>query len=677
MERESFEDEEVAEILNEYYIAIKVDREERPDIDHIYMTVCQLLTGRGGWPLTVFMTPGAKPFFVGTYFPKESRMGMPGLIALLENISDIWGKNKDSLISSSENITAMLTGKDIGEDGENDGDGEDSEIDDAIRDVVIKPGADDRQKHDDFSYRSIIDSAYSVLKHDFDHKYGGFGNVPKFPSAHNLYFLLRYWYITGEEYALEMVEKTLKAMYRGGIFDHIGFGFSRYSTDRKWLVPHFEKMLYDNALLAMAYLEAYQATKNIFFSDVAKKIFEYVLRDMRSPGGGFYSAEDADSEGEEGKFYTWIPDEIEKVLGKTRGKKICNIYDISPNGNFEGKSIPNLISKDVSISGEEGRFIEDCRQKLFEYRGKRIHPYKDDKILTSWNGLMIAAMAMGGRVLGEDKYTEAAEKAANFISAKLVNSNGRLMVRYRDRETAYPGYIDDYAFFMWGLLELYETGFNPCYLKKALELSGDMFKLFWDDREGGFFIYGSDAEWLISRPKETYDGAMPSGNSVAAMNLVRLAKLTGKREFSEKALELFMAFKPEIEAYPTAYTFMLLALMLFYQPSVEIVLVPGDDSINGGTRSKNIGNAKLPVNSDDLTGDSTNRIEMLDVIREKFNPFLSVIVYSNKHKEIVDIIPHIKNYKRIGENSTAYVCRNFSCSAPVSSSNELKLLLDE
>jgi len=396
---------------------------------------------------------------------------------------------------------------------------------------------------------------------------------------------------------LFMVEKTLDSMYSGGIYDHIGFGFCRYSTDEKWLVPHFEKMLYDNALLAIAYLETYQATKNKKYADIAKEIFTYVLRDMTSPEGGFYSAEDADSEGEEGKFYIWSPTEIKEVLGESDGEKFCKYYNITEEGNFEGLNIPNLINS--TIPDEDKEFVELCRKKLFDHREKRVHPHKDDKILTAWNGLMIAALAIGGRVLGIEKYTLAAEKASEFIFSKLVRPDGRLLARYRDGEAAFLAYLDDYAFLIWALIELYETTYKPMYLKKAMELTNDMIKYFWDNKKGGLFIYGSDSEQLITRPKEIYDGAIPSGNSVAALNFLRLSRLTGQQELEEKAHQMFALFGSKIDSMPQGYAFFLTAMLFSKSKSNEVVLV--------GSNEKDTQN-------------------MLSILSEDFRPFTTSIL---------------------------------------------------
>ncbi|MFA6940005.1 MAG: thioredoxin domain-containing protein [Clostridiaceae bacterium] len=617
MERESFEDNQAAEVLNKYFISIKVDREERPDIDHIYMTVCQALTGSGGWPLTIIMTPDKKPFFAGTYFPKNDRMGMMGLISILESVRKAWADNRDQLLSSSSQILSLIKQQD---------------------NISGKELSSD-----------VIQEAFSQFEYDFDKVYGGFGDAPKFPTPHNLSFLLRYWYKTKDKTALEIVEKTLDSMYRGGIYDHIGFGFSRYSTDRKWLVPHFEKMLYDNALLAIAYLETYQITKNKKYSDVALQIFTYILRDMTSEEGGFFSAEDADSEGEEGKFYVWSDDEIKLVLGNQEGNKFCEYFNITPKGNFEGKNIPNLINSHIKETDQE--FIKSCRGKLFKYREKRIHPYKDDKILTSWNGLMIAAMAIGGRALGNNEYIIASEKAASFIFKNLIRKDGRLLARYRSGDAAFPAYIDDYAFLIWGLIELYETTYNSEYLQKAVNLNNDLIKYFWDSQNGGLFVYGSDSEQLITRPKEIYDGATPSGNSVSALNFLRLARLTGMYDLEEKALELLKSFGKSIESYPKGHSYALTALLFINSPGKEIVIA--SDNINEETK------------------------KMTGIINEEFRPFAVSLLYTAETKDIENLVPFITDYKSVNGKPAAYVCEKFSCQAPVTDSGSFNKMLIE
>lgn len=622
MERESFEDEEVAGVLNGNFIAIKVDREERPDIDHIYMNVCQALTGSGGWPLTIIMTPDKKPFFAGTYFPKDSRMGYPGLLEILKETTRIWKNERTPVLDSSEKILEHMR-----------------ESFDAESEGEISMEA--------------VHKAYEGFKASFDKEYGGFGRAPKFPTPHNLQFLLRYWKTTGEAKALSMVEDTLAAMYRGGIYDHIGFGFSRYSTDRKWLVPHFEKMLYDNAQLAIVYIETYLATGKAQYKEVARQIFEYVLRDMTSPDGGFYSAEDADSEGVEGKFYVWSPEKIEAVLGEKDAGQFCNYYGISKKGNFEGRSIPNLIDNKEAFGNIAANPMESMRKKVFEAREKRVHPYKDDKILTSWNGLMIAALAIGARVMGDENYSKAAEKVVAFIREKLIRSDGRLLARFREGDAAYLAYLDDYAFLVWGLIELYEATFKADYIKLALTLNKDMIKYFHDEEKGGLFLYGSDSEQLIARPKDVYDGATPSGNSVAAMNFLKLSRLTGDPELEDKAYEQLNTFAGMIENYPMGYTCMLMTLLFVNSKSSEIVIVGG------------------------RTDSSTQR--MMELVNRNFLPY-SVVVFKNTGEDGMDIsdyVPYINGHDMIEDKATAYVCENFACRAPVTDFEEFESIISK
>lgn len=618
MERESFEDEEVSKILNENYVAIKVDREERPDIDSIYMSVCQAITGSGGWPLTVIMTPDKKPFFTGTYFPKYAKYGHPGIIELLKEIHAAWINNRDKLIRSSENIINSIKKYSIEEKGS--------------------------------LSKGVTDEAYEFFKQTFDNKYGGFGSAPKFPTPHNLSFLLMYYKATGKKPALEMATKTLERMYMGGIFDHIGFGFSRYSTDKKWLVPHFEKMLYDNALLSYTYVEAYQITKNELYKLIADRIFTYILRDMTSPEGGFYSAEDADSEGIEGKFYLWSKEELQEILGKEDSKTFSEYYDISSNGNFEGKNIPNLINapegeiNDISKSQN----LNKIREKLFLCREDRIHPYKDDKVLTSWNGLMIGALAYGGRCFGNNEYIKAAEEAIDFIFNNLIDKNGRLLARYRAGESAYPAYLDDYAFLIHGLIEMYEATYKSIYLEKALSLNNDMIKLFHDSENGGFFLYGNDSEELILKSKDVYDGAIPSGNSMAAINMLRLSRITGNSPLEDMADEIFNTFGGTVEKSPYAHTKFLSAFLLSTLPPKHIIIAGKNE-------------------------DSTTK-EMLNLINKAYMPF-STAILNVENEELYKFIPFVKNNIMLDGKTTAYVCENYTCNLPVSKVEDLEKLL--
>ena len=620
MERESFEDAEVAQMLNHNFVPIKVDREERPDIDHIYMSFCQMLTGHGGWPLTVLLTPKQKPFFAGTYFPKRGKRGMQGLMELLEKVKETWKSNREALVIAGEGFMQSME--------------EESELQGDSRDIS----------------KDILDTAFEMYTRMYEPHFGGFNSAPKFPSPHNLSFLLRYWKMTGEEKALQMVEKTLNSMYRGGIFDHVGFGFSRYSVDRKWLVPHFEKMLYDNALLAISYIEAYQATHKQEYAEVANKIFTYIQRDMTSPEGGFYAAEDADSEGKEGKFYSWDPKEITEVLGEEGSKHFCNYYGITQKGNFEGMNIPNRIEAEGPVNEDWGE-IEPLRQKIFMHREQRVHPFKDDKIMTSWNGLMIAAVALGGRVLQNESYIKAAEKAVDFIYRRLVREDGRLLARFRDGEAAFPAYVDDYAFLTWGLIELYQSTYKPEYLLKALKMNDEMLINFWDKENGGLFIYGKDSEQLISRPKEIYDGAIPSGNSVAAMNFLRLARLTGDRELEAMADAQLKAFVGGIEKSPVSYSHFLTAILFALRPTKEVVIA--GDRLSKDTR------------------------EMIQVLHSGFAPQVVSLLNTGAEemKLLLEAIPFIREQKSLGGKATAYVCQNYACQAPLTDPGVLQEVL--
>lgn len=614
MERESFEDAEVAEVLNRHFVSIKVDREERPDIDTIYMSVCQALTGHGGWPLTVFLTPAKKPFYAGTYFPKVSKRGLPGLLDILSQIAAAWQDKREALLESGEQITEVLK----------------TRMFKHIQGTLSK---------------EVLDEAYAYFAGAFDGQYGGFGNAPKFPTPHNLALLLRYWQLTGQEQALAMVEKTLESMYRGGIYDHIGFGFARYSTDRKWLVPHFEKMLYDNALLALIYGEAYQATKKPLYARVVDEVFTYVLREMTSPQGAFYAAQDADSEGEEGRFYVWTPEEVEEVLGPGPGKEFCSAFDITARGNFEGRSIPNLIEA-TAIP-----LLETARDQLYQARERRIHPYKDDKILTAWNGLMIAAFAFNSRVLGKKEYAQTAARAVDFLMQHLRRKDGRLLARFRDGEAAYPAYAEDYAFLVWGLIELYQSTFEPRYLQLALDFNADLLRYFWDDDHGGLYHYGHDAEQLISRPKELYDGAIPSANSVAAVNLIRLAHLTGRQDLAEKAEQLLHHFGGTVKRSPAAYTHFLQAFCLEQLQVTEVTIAGSLDSPD------------------------TQRL--LEILNLGFNPQVlqSVKAPGKAGQELCRLAPAAAEKEMLDNTATAYVCRGFSCQKPVTSPAELAAML--
>ena len=619
MAHESFEDPYVAKLLNDAFVSIKVDREERPDIDKIYMTVCQLMTGSGGWPLTIIMTPDKKPFFAGTYFPKESRFGRIGLVDLVKRVKDLWMNERKQLLDSSEKIT--LTLQDAGAES---------------------PGRSLEE--------NVLKKTYSLLSGRHDKKNGGFGTAPKFPTPHNLLFLLRFWKRTGDEEALKMVEKTLESMRMGGIYDHVGFGFHRYSTDSNWLVPHFEKMLYDQALLTLAYLEAYQATNKEEFANTAKEILIYVLRDMVSTEGAFYSAEDADSEGEEGKFYVWSKGEIEEILGVEDAKVFSKLYNVDVNGNFldeatRKKTEKNIIHLKSNLPDTPSIDIKLLRNTLFEAREKRIRPHKDDKILTDWNGLMIAAFAKAGYILNDQKYIQVAEKAVDFILNQMKNSEGRLLHRYRKGGADILAFIDDYAFLIWGLINLYEASFETQYLEKAIELTEEQIKLFWDSSIGAFFFTAEDAESLLTRQKETYDGAIPSGNSVAMLNLLRLAQLTGNDEYEKKADQLGRVFAESVRANPVAHSLMMVAVDYAVGPTYSLV----------------------------IAGDSgkEDTILMLNEVRKQFLPNKSLIFRPTEelNPEIDKYSNFVQFFDKYEEKATAFVCINKTCKAPT---NDIK-----
>lgn len=544
MAHESFEDEEIAEALNRSYISVKVDKEERPDIDAVYMAVCQGLTGSGGWPLTIIMTPEQKPFFAGTYYPKTKRYNMPGLLEILEAVTKEWKENRDELTRAGDKIVNVLNGRAQSQEKE----------------PEEKAGMAGRPNKD------LAVAARETLCQAFDNWYGGFGTSPKFPMPHNLMFLLRWYQFEKDGHALEMVEKTLQQMYRGGIFDHIGYGFSRYSTDDKWLAPHFEKMLYDNALLVMVYLEAYQITKNELYKTVAMKTLSYITKEMTNPEGGFYSAQDADSEGEEGKYYVFTQKEILDLIGESDGSLFNQFFDITEPGNFEGKNIPNLIkTRDYDPIPDN---IRKRIPEVYDYRRNRTALHKDDKILTSWNSLMIAAYAKAYKALGEDKYLETAERAAAFLSDSMTGEDGKLRVSWRAGTASGAGTLDDYAFFIWALLELYEAALDLSYLEKAKKMCNLMMECFRDETADGFYLTDKDSERLIYRPKESYDGAIPSGNSAAGYVLIKLSKLTHMEEYHEEGLKQLLYLTGQAESYPAGHCFALMAVMMeLYQES--------------------------------------------------------------------------------------------------------------
>ncbi|MDV0441613.1 thioredoxin domain-containing protein [Methanorbis furvi] len=545
MESESFEDCEVAAVLNEGFVSIKVDREERPDIDAVYMNVCQAMTGSGGWPLTVLMTADQKPFFAGTYLPKHAKFGKPGLLEFLPEVLGLWKKDRDQILSAADEVAAF-----------------------AAKVAAGRPGAVNR---------SLLRSAVGQFRQSFDSGNGGFGPAPKFPMPHNLLFLMRYFEVEHDAFARSMAEKTLTQMARGGICDQVGGGFSRYSTDGSWLVPHFEKMLYDNALLAYSYAEMFRLTKNSFFKNVGIGIFSYVLRELQSPEGGFFCGQDADSEGVEGRFYLFSRSEVLDVLGPKDGSEFCDWFGILEHGMVEGKSVPNLLGN--AEFAKQTPHMALLRERMYDYRRDRSKLLTDDKVLTSWNALMISAFAKGYRVFGNEEYLAAAVRCREFVDQYLRDADGRLFVRYRDGEAAVLGQLSDYAFYSWSLLELYAANFDASCLLDAVRLAEKMVELFSDEENGGLFLYASDAEQLIGRPKEVYDGAMPSGNSAAALVFVRLFRLTGDVRWQEIA-ERQLSFAAGVaERYPAGYCLLLLAMLEMLYPAGEVVCCSAEDEV--------------------------------------------------------------------------------------------------
>lgn len=635
MAHESFEDPDVARLMNDAFVAIKVDREERPDIDNVYMAVCQMMTGGGGWPLTVIMTPDKKPFFAGTYFPKDGRFGRIGMMDLVPRVSAAWGDRREELLTSADQAVARLRQASHSSPGE--------EMDE-----------------------EVLETGFGQLAARFDSEHGGFGHSPKFPTPHNLLFLLRYWKRTGNGQALQMVQKTLESMRQGGIWDHVGFGFHRYSTDREWLVPHFEKMLYDQALIAMAFTEAYQATARGEYRSTAREIFTYVLRDMTAPEGGFYSAEDADSEGEEGKFYVWTTSEVRRLLEEKTADLAIGVFNIEDKGNYleeaarqnTGANILHLGAPMAKIAAEHGMSedalharLQRVREQLFIDRKKRIHPYKDDKILTDWNGLMIAALAKAARAFDEPAYAEASTAAVDFILTRMRNSDGHLLHRFRGGQAGLSAHADDYAFVIWGLIELYETTFEVKHLKLALELNDQMLDRFWDHTAGGFYFTAIDAEPLLTRQKQMYDGATPSANSVATFNMLRLARMTANVDLEKKAHELSRAFSRTMGQSPVSHTMMLCALDFAFGPTYEVVI------------------AGVPGAKDTRT--------MLGALRQRFIPNKVVLLHpiNQTAPEITRLAKYTAEQKALDGKATAYVCMDYNCRLPTADPGRMIELL--
>lgn len=606
MERESFEDEEAAGVLNKYFISIKVDREERPDIDEVYMSVCQAMTGGGGWPLTIIMTPDKKPFFAGTYLPKNDAYGRMGLIELCLKVAELWKSGREELEENSSRITGMLSER--------------------------------PQRSGNADEGNIISKTFRHIGNSFDESYGGFSQSPKFPTPHYILFLLNYWKAYGHFDALDMAEKTLSAMYRGGIFDHVGGGFSRYSTDRKWLVPHFEKMLYDNAMLLLAYAQCYAATGSSLYRLVAQKTAEYLLRDMRSLEGGFCSAEDADSEGVEGKYYVWAYGELEELLSSDELKALKESFGVTRRGNFEGANILNMIH----TKQEPGESGEAALEKLYEARRLRVPPFKDTKISASWNGLAIEALARAGAVLGKASYTDSAKAAADFVLSSMRTGGGELAGIYKAAGSN-KGFLADYANMCCALVSLYSATLELKYLSEAQTLAQDMLRLFWDDEDKRFYMTRSGDDELFMRPRDEYDGAMPSGSSMAVTGLLRLYNLTGAKwakQALDKAVEGFLS---EAAAAPTAHVHYISALLSKAVPQRQVII----------SAEKGSGEAK----------------EAYASVISRFDPFTTFIYYDGS-AEMDAVFAKLAQYKT-DTPFAGYVCENFACKKPVYSAGEL------
>ncbi|RVU55016.1 thioredoxin domain-containing protein [Anaerosphaera multitolerans] len=609
MAQESFEDEEVAKLLNDHFISIKVDREERPDIDSIYMNVAQALTGSGGWPLTIVMTPDKKPFFAGTYFPKENKYGRIGLVELLNQIALKWKEDEKALVDSGEEITKAI--------------------------INYENASSSRKYSID---KAIIFKAMDQFESRFDSEFGGFGNAPKFPTPHHLMFLLHSHNLKISEKALPMAEKTLMSMYKGGLFDHVGGGFSRYSTDEKWLVPHFEKMLYDNALLTMVYSEAYQLTKKEIYKYIVQSTLDYIKREMTSPKGGFYSAQDADSEGEEGKYYIWDYDEIVNILG-SESEEFCKTYNIRPRGNFEGRNILNLIGSSGDLPDKK---TQKQLSRLYRQRLERYPLHKDDKILVSWNSMMIGSYAKAGRIFENEDYIKSAEDGFNFIMSNMVKEDGTLFISYRDGKSSGTGLLDDYAYLMWACLELYESTYNIEYLKECMRLY-NLIEENFSNKRGGYFLSSKESEDLIYRPREFYDGAVPSGNSVLAYVLSKLSKLTGNFDVENSLNLLLETYAPLVASQSSAYSFALKALLLNLYSTRELVAV----------------------------GSNINLKFLISSLAKVYLPQLtSLAMVPENEKEIKKLAPHIHSYS-IEDENTFYLCENFTCSSPLHYIDEL------
>ena len=625
MEHESFENEKIAALMNDLFVSIKVDREERPDLDEIYMNAVQMLTGRGGWPMTVFLTPEGKPFYGGTYFPPEDRQGMPGFPRVLMGVAQAYREKPQDVEKSVEQILSAL-----------------------------QRMSQSQESKAAFSLEAIGESAEQI-SHAYDSDHGGLGRAPKFPNVGVYELFLRHYDHSKNQRFLEMVTHTLTKMAQGGIYDHLGGGFHRYSVDEKWLVPHFEKMLYDNAQLVRIYAQLYCVTGDELFKSVTEETVGYLLREMLHSEGGFYSTQDADSEGEEGKFFVWTPQEVNQILGEEAGEIFARIYDVSDFGNFEGKNILHpiltleqagkLFKKDFE---EIAALVADAKKKLFQEREKRIKPFRDEKIITSWNGLMLSGLAEAIKISSHRTYVEAANRTVTFIFSKMFR-DGHLLHTYKDGQGKFLGYLDDYAFLSLGLLDLYEATFDRTHLARAIELADIMVSEFWDEKDGAFFYTGKSHEQLISRAKPVFDASIPSGNSMATHVLLRLYHLTGRDDYLKRAETALRSYYDAMLSQPFGFAHMLCALDFYLRKPKEIVVVGKHEDPTTAELVNKIHSVYLP--------NKTLQLAAPDESLEKISPLL-------------------QGKTQLAGKPTVYVCHNFTCSAPVTSWEELKPLLE-
>jgi len=617
MEHESFEDPQIAQLLNESFVCIKVDREERPDLDQIYMNAVQLLTGRGGWPMSVFLTPQLRPFYGGTYWPPRSRMGMPGFDQVVTAVSEAWRNRRSQAENAATEITDRLA---------------------QIGTLTGQSGPLDE---------NLLTAALAKLERMFDFRHGGFGSAPKFPHAMDLQVLLRIWRRSSDITALEMVRLNLDKMAAGGIYDHLAGGFARYSVDERWLVPHFEKMLYDNALLTLIYTEAFQATGSVQYENVVRETLHYILTYMTDEQGGFHSTEDADSEGEEGKFYLWTPAEIREALGPEQAELFCLVYDVTSEGNFEGKNILNLpksIDQFAQLRGLDvqqlRRDLVESRARLLTVRDQRVRPGKDDKILVSWNALMIDAMARAGAVLGDRVFEMAAVRAAEFVLNNLRDASGRLLHTWRHGKAKLPAYLDDYAYLTNALITLYETTFEERWIDEAAHLAEYMIAHFADPNGDGFFFTADNHESLITRNKDFYDSSVPSGNAMAATALLRLGHLAGRQEYLRIAHQTLSAAQAIMQQSPTAAGQLLVALDLWIGPFYEVAVFGKKNDSNTDATLRSLQSHFWP----------TRVIAFRDLLAEKTSPVLDPLFEGKVASE---------------PWPTVYLCRDFACEAPI------------